>query len=771
MILNLNGEWKVLSDNIDIKGKVPGDVTADLFAAGIIPDPYYGDNYKNIKKYQDQSYKYSRTFNVDKELLSYDIVELVLKGIDTFADIKINGTKILKTSSMFLEYRYDIKPILKLGENEISVTLFPASQEINKHDNKKYGSIFNKNRIFLRKAQCHFGWDWAPDFVGYGIFRDVYLEAKHSIYIKSVSVFTKINGDIRFLVKLSKSVNDYEIVVKTDDKTVTAKTSGNVAQINLTIDNPKLWWPNGYGEQFLYDYCVEIKKDNQTLNSYQSYFGIREVSLCEDAIDSENTDFCFLINNKRIFARGSNWVPADIMTGCITKEKYRNLVFAAKNANYNMLRVWGGGLYESDDFYRACDEAGIMIWQDFMFACQDIPDDIPEFLNIIKEEAQFQVQRLMNHPCIVYWCGGNEKTGCFAPAYPQYGNHFQREVLRGICNYIDGTRPYGNVSPTSVFETDNDRRSGDCHRNIGEQCLAKNNIKTFYENFSELNCNFLSEFAEIGCCSYKSLNKFIPKERQGLDDKIYRERFMSNPYADVAPEFMDRELKFATELFSAPLDARDFAKKSSLAQAELLQAGIDYCRINGRCNGVLNWMYNDIWPHGTWEVIDYYMSPKPAFYAQKRAYNSKRVCFVRSKDHIDLNVIDDLHEIKGVVEFGIKTYEGKVVKKECLEVLGGKNIFKKELPLCEKGNYYYAKYEDLIETFDPYKYEKLYPGKIEVSRTKDKIVIKAISYVSYVFIDTDELISDNYFSMDAGQTKEIKLKDTNVSVLTFDEQW
>ena len=271
MILNLNGEWKVLSDNIDITGRVPGDVTADLFAAGIIPDPYYGENYKNIKKYQDKSYKYSRTFYVNNEILSHDIIKLVLKGIDTFADVEINGKHINRVSSMFIEYRYDIKPFLKMGENDITITLFPASQELKKYDNKKYSSIFNKNRIFLRKAQCHFGWDWAPDFVGYGIFRDVFLEAKHSVHIKSVSVFTKTNGDIRFLVKLSESVSDYDVTVKTDNKTIINKASGNAVQINLKIDNPKLWWPNGYGEQYLYNYSIEIKKGNEIVWNDRSW--------------------------------------------------------------------------------------------------------------------------------------------------------------------------------------------------------------------------------------------------------------------------------------------------------------------------------------------------------------------------------------------------------------------------------------------------------------------------------------------------------------------
>ena len=670
--IDLNGIWtlKLKFDDKIIDAQVPGDISDDLQKANIIEDSYYNNNIEKIKWIHDYDYIYEKDFTVTKELLNYDYIELIFEGIDTFSTIYVNGKECRQTESMHLTYGIYVKELLKEGQNTITVFIKSINNEIKKYKNDKYVSIFNDKRIFLRKAQCHFGWDWAPDFPGCGIYRNVYISAKNKQRILNTNITTKTNGNIIFKSELSERKIDGYIVIKiaktpdVDNKEwieTKQKINGSKNIVNVKINNPKLWWPNGYGKQNLYPYTLSLDIGGKTIDCIEGRIGIREVKLFEEPTSQNSLGFYFEVNGRKVFCRGSNWVPADCKTGCISEKKYCDLIMLAKQANINMLRVWGGGIYEHNSFYDYCDKAGIMIWQDFMFACQDIPDDDCNFVKKIVEEAEQQVKRLQNHCSIVYWCGGNEKTGAFNYHNPQYGNYFLNYVLRGICNHLDGTRPYGRISPTSYSDIDNDSESGDCHNNITDTALNHNDIKNYYKYFDRIKNNFSSECAVQGPCCLKSIRKFVPEEKINIKDKIFKNRFMSNPFTDKYPYFYDRQKHIAKELFGEINSFEDYIKKASIAHSDILTSEIDTARANKNCNGILNWMYNDIWPTGTWSIIDYYLTLKPAYYAAKRAFAPIRLLFLRESKGIKAVIINNSEKsLTGKINIYQKTYDGEI---------------------------------------------------------------------------------------------------------------
>ena len=804
--IDLCGQWRLKGGEHDLTGNVPGDITDDLLRAGIISDPYVGYNYADCLWVQKQEWSYEREFDLARGLSDKQI-RLVLKGVDTFSEVYINGRLVGKTESMHLEYRFPVRPFLHAGKNTVRVRMLPVFDKMGEKPQEKYESVFNANRIFVRKAQCHFGWDWAPKFPGYGIYREVYLESYGEDEIEEVKVVPHTDGEVNFFVRCTRAPHGrLTLSVSCEGQTaavldVPAEDSKKL--INVRIEKPRLWWPNGYGEQALYTYKLTLTKDGQTLSEKEGRFGIREISLDKSMTDAQNSRFAFRVNGRTVFARGSNWVPADMMTGRITAERYGALLSAAKRANFNMLRVWGGGIYESDLFYDLCDEYGILIWQDFMFACQEIPDDIPEFANTIGEEAAFQVKRLRNQPCVAYWCGINETRSSFNRLEIRYGEYALNILLRGICAHYDGTRPYERCSPTGFADIENDACYGDAHNNVSETFLYGTSFKGFeeydygerdeksaimqrtrnyYRYLEETANNFSSECAVIGACSYKSLLKFLPGNKDtGVDDPFFKDRFLGNPYSHVMPSFIERQTIIAEALYGEIKDLMDFAKKANAAQAEIMAAEIVHARTNGRSHGFLNWMYNDIWPTGTWSVIDYYLDKKPAYYAMKRCFAPTAMQFCRLGDKISLRVMSDTQAFCAEIEYGVKTYGGKIVRSERKRLAsecGGVAVFDVGFPL-EEGDYLYAKGGGLsavynLRRFTDMKYEPRYAFSVkQVSGNEAEAVLRAETFVPCVRILTDGEPEDNYFDLDAGEEKRVRIRGSAVraDAVSFFDVW
>lgn len=812
MRISLSGQWKLKGNGREIAGHVPGDVTNDFFLAGLIEDPYYDENYKDALWITQSDWTYEREFIA--EGFPAENARLHFDGIDTFAEISVNGVPVGKAANMHKEYDFPVGPLLREGKNTVTVRLQNVYEKMGRAEQKKYDSIFCANRIFVRKAQCHFGWDWAPRFPGYGIYRDVWLISERPDAFEDVQVRADADGNACFRIACKeKFVGVTEVSVFRDGACVAREeipTACKKFLVNLRVENPELWWPNGYGEQPLYEYSVRQKGEGgEVLSERRGKFGFRSVELSQKAIDRDNLGFALKINGRKIFCRGSNWVPADCMTGRMEDGKYRALVQAAKEANMNMLRVWGGGIYEKNCFYEYCDEAGIMVWQEFMFSCSEIPEDDPPFVKEITEEAVMQVRRLRNHPSVVLWCGMNEIRGSFCETEERFSVFTLHYLLRGIVASESPDTPYIRCSPFAFADTENDLSEGDCHNNLSERCLFDASFKGFddfrydvqkegeerrerivnYERFVVgTESNFLSECAVLGMCNYESLLKFAPESKLTTDSPFLEDRFLGNPYTYVMPMFFERQKTLAEGMYGKATDVRDLVKKIGRAQADVMETEIVYARVNGRTNGFLSWMFDDIWPTGTWSVVDYYLSRKPAYYAMKRCFAPLMAEIVRIGDGYFLCAANDGGPAAFSGKIVRKDYSGKAVGEEerfCEEIpsdgsvrIGIADVAAGPFYLSASGTLggkpFSATYD--LGRYGGYAYDPLYTCEVERDGEGLAVILKAETYLPCVRLEAGEKAAyeDNYFHMDAGQEKRVRVipaGTAEVVVRTFADPW
>lgn len=786
-------DWSLTIDNKTIPALVPGDITIDLYNANLISNPYFGENYKDSTWIQRKDATYKASFIVSEEFLKEENIELVFDGVDLFSKIYVNGVYLGDTKNMFLQYRYDVKDLLKTGVNTVEVHMESTLNKMDLFDTKGYEAVFNVARIFLRKAQCHFGWDWAPKICGYGIWQDVYLVCKNKHQIKECKIESDIEGNVTFFVETNYNIkvmllpngkpykeaepylND-EIVFS-----VSTKPFGNIYKsgkikiqnqklfYSLKIDNPELWWPNGYGDQPLYNYRIELYRNNQLVDTKTGRFGFREIKLEEKPLDNETLGFRFLINNKPIFIKGSNWVPIECFTGVVEDEKYRKILTLAKKGNLNCLRVWGGGIYEKDIFYDLCDEYGLLVWQDVMMACADIPANDKNFVDNLLEEITYQVKRLRNHPSLFYYVGGNEKTGCYGLVITKDDYLFD-VTLPGLINSLDKTRPFRRQSPYSYTDIGNDTTSGESHHNVFELSLVEG-MSTYRERLNESIVPFVSECAIMGPSSVETLEKIFPKEYLWPMNEMWKDRFMENPYGSVPLDFPHRELKYATDLYKTVDGLNDFVKKGMMAHAECLRAEIEFCRAHKGLNwGILNWMYSDIWPSGTWAIVDYFLEPKQAYYQMRRSNKEVYASFYQDKDG-DTRVFivnDTLCPVRCVLKVCEKTYEGEIVEEELFNDVEVDNSKSQSFKLKHKvnnNNYLVVEYLSNKTIYSPNMYSSLSNAGMydycvnQINKNKVEVTIKAHNFVKSLFIHFKNnfkyTFSDNYLDIEKGDSVSI----------------
>lgn len=785
-----------------LDAEVPGDIHNDLFKADRINDPYYADNSKEIGWVTEKDWVYKKTFRLPENFLK-DKTKVVFEGIDTFSSIWFNGQKIGETNNMFREYSFDVTEVIKEKEdNELIVRVKSIKHMMEKFPYQKYFACFNTPRVFIRKAQCHFGWDWAPDLPAMGIWQHVKVVTAVEGHIENVQIKTKIDGKIMIFIKVDRkpTINDLaqskekEKIEKIEDELLVqisdGKTSyskrigvrGGKNHLTLEIENPILWWPNGYGEPFLYSYSIKLFRRNVEIDEKEGLFGIREVELKQEPLKEGGFGFQFNINKVPVYCKGANWIPLDCFTGTIKDEKYENMIKLAQNANFNILRIWGGGIYEKDIFYKLCDENGIMVWQDFMFACSDVPDDHSWFIDCVIPEIEYQVKRLRNHPSIVYWCGGNEKTGS-AGLKVSYGEEMFHYIIRGICSDLDDTRQYGVASPSSFSDLGNDQDSGDTHCNCLEHSF-KRGMTVFREEIEKIKAVFNSECAIQGPARYQSMSRFLPEKKLWPLNDLWRFRYKDNPYNSLVEEYLDVQEKSADILFGKCSCVKDFLKKAMTVHAEILRAEIEHQRCRKWVNnGFMFWMYGDIWPTGTWAVVDYYGLPKPAYYAVMRAYEPLVVSIQQLNEEIEIFVSNDtLNNVNGILEYGQATVDGKVIwKKET----GAFYIYENESKeivriggLIENAtnSYIFARFTGEgvkaqttffhnlwkdIEWQEPgLEYEIVSKEVIEENFIRT-IKITAEKYARMVNINLPDnspaIFSDNFFDMEAGETKLVTI--------------
>lgn len=696
------GKWTLTSSRCrEIHAQVPGDISHDLYCARVIPDPYWGMNHLENNWIIDTDFIYETRFLVDERMLAEDETILEFEGIDTFSEIYLNGTLLGKTENMFLAYSYSVRELLVLGENVLRVKMISTLGEMKRVSREGYFGTFNTERLFIRKAQCHFGWDWAPDMPGYGIYKPVRLYGASKRRFSDVSYKAYNDGAVTILAELNYNIRsklDYrgDVIEEADEEAkrdvirytlatlpdrpldeaepviVEKGVIGSKNFVNFKLENPELWWPRGYGEHPLYAWRAELINGGRVLDKREGRLAFREISLSQRPMDRDTLEYRLSMNGTSVFVRGSNWVPAECFTGIIKDEKYERLISLAAEGNLNMLRVWGGGIYENDIFYDICDESGMMVWQDMMFACSDIPEDDEAFVENCKREINYQIRRLRNHPSIVYWCGGNEKTGSYGLQISK-GDYFIDVILRGLITNLDDTRPFARQSPCSFTEIGNDMSSGESHSSAYESALVAG-VHKYRELVAGKSVPFISECAVMGPDSLEAMRRIFPEEKLWPMNGYWDDRLMDNPYAAVLMPFSKRQKYYADELYGETRGVSDFIAKGMTAHAELMRAEAEYARFDReRCSGFMSWMFSDIWPSGTWSAVDYYCEPKQVYYQMKRSFAPVLAGFSQSADgKTYLGVINDTREdVRGALEYGFADTMSGVIRSERIEVRVG----------------------------------------------------------------------------------------------------
>ncbi len=798
--------WELLFEDKKIPASVPGDITIDLRNAGIIEEPYYGKNHLDMEWIAGQDFTYRTTIMADEKLLSEESVRIIFEGIDLFSEIYINDKLIGKTENMFIAYEYEVKPYLKRGENILRVEMKSTTKAIEKgEDSSNYISVFNRKRFFVRKAQCHFGWDWAPDMPGYGIWGNVYLEVGSKYRIKDIHYKTTNDGDVTFFAETNYNLlNVYApgsiISVKGEEKKedkvifyISEKPNGkpiikkecdlqgSKCFINFKVEDFQLWWPAGYGNHPLYNYKIELIRDGKICHVKTGRFAFRTVKVLENPYGDNRLTHTLYINDKEVFMKGSNWVPMECFTGVVTYNQYEKFINRAVESNYNMLRIWGGGIYEKEDFYDICDEKGIMVWQDIALACSDIPEDKPEWVDNFLQEVEYNVKRLRVHPSLVYWSGGNERPGSFAREDSK-GDFLINYTLPGLVNYLDNTRPYYRQSPCSYTDIGNDPTNGDCHWGNFERCITSG-VKDYRSYISEMIAPLASECAILGPCSEESFKKFMPEDKLWPMNELWEDRLTENPSSLVKMNFAEREYFYAKEFYGEPKNLTDFIAKGMLVHAESIRAELEIMRAyKGFCSGFMNWMYNDIWPQATWSVIDYYGEPKQVFYQMKRSFQPIYATFYEDKNKAThFTLINDLHKPYNVdVRYGMKNFDGKIL---CEHTLLIKDLANNAIRIpvdfdCDRDDIYlYVEYDvigNIYKTlYSPHfwmnvKFESDYDVEmVQINKKQVNVKIHANKFAKSVFVSHKDnfkfTYSDNYIDVEAGSKAEI--------IVTCDEEF
>ena len=656
----LSQNWTLTGDTLDINlpVAVPSVVQQNLYDAGLIPHPYLGVVENELLWISDHPWVYTTHFKVDKDLLEKDVFELMFEGIDTYASVTLNGEKLFDADNQFRVWKRDVKPLLKSDDNLLALE-FPRYDSIQKVLFEAHQPRLPEKYAVSRKAPYQHGWDWAPKYKNVGIWKPVTLIAWSTARLENAYIVT--NEATKEQAKLTlhldvESANGGDLTVellkngKPFQSFPFQTAQGNQHKLfNFTIDNPDLWWPNEMGEQPLYDFEVVLKSDNQVLDSKKIATGVKTVQLVQEP-DEKGFSFYFKVNGIPMYAKGANYVPEEMIETWINPDNTYKLLKMAQDAHFNMLRVWGGGIYPSDDFFNICDSLGVLVWEDFMYAGTMYPYD-EAFLENAKIEALEQVKRLASHPSLALWCGGNE----ISEGYYNWGwqkslgwteeddhaikagyDRLFETILPVVVDTYDGTRPYWPSSPSKGWGRPESLTQGDVHYWgvwWGEQP---------YEVYREKVGRFNSEYGYQSYPDYSTLEKIAQGETLSKDAKVIAAHQKHARGTQLIDDFIQRYCT-TTE------DFKEYVHQSQLSQAIGMEIAIEAHRTAKPYNmGTLYWQLNDAWPVTSWSSIDYYANPKVVHEWLKTLYAPVLLSLDR-KDHQVFVTSDLLRNIEGML--------------------------------------------------------------------------------------------------------------------------
>lgn len=795
---NLNGQWRMkrTDGNEWTNATVPGSMYNDLLKAGKLEDPFYRDNEINAAKLSYHDYEYTRNFSAGEELLGCDKVFLCCDGLDTIAEIFINGVKAYETFNMHIGYEFDIKQLLKKGENNISIIFRSSADYITKKYQEK--PIWGANESLkgishLRKAHYMFGWDWGPVLPDAGIWRDIYIKGYNSLMLKDVLLrqehlgsVVELSAEIR-IERWGVSKAHVRITVESPSgellTTRVVNIDGIEAQASFNIVNPNLWWPNGYGEQPLYRIKVELLCDGEITDEREYRIGLRTITVSRKD-DCWGRSFAFEVNGIEIFAMGADYIPEDNLLARCSRSKTKKLIESCVRANFNCLRVWGGGVYPEDYFFDLCDEYGLIIWQDLMFACA-LYEFTKEFKENIIHEISYNLKRIRHHASLGLICGNNEmEWACVEWKMENFTPQLKADYIKQyevlIPEITEKVAPeifYWPSSPSSggSFDKPNDENYGDMH---DWSVWHGREPFTYFRNRYP---RFMSEFGIESFPCIKTIESFTVSSDRNIFSYV-----MENHQKCLSGN--EKIMYYISLYYRFPKDFNSILYLSQIVQAEGLRYGVEHWRRNrGRCMGTIYWQLNDCWPVASWSGIDYFGRWKALHYFAKRFFSPILASACEEDREVSVYVTNDTRELCRAKLCWILYNDDITVmgSEKSIEIESFsayeylKLDFRNIIDTDEKKRCYYLEFSlvsdnEVISTgtvlFTPPKYYEFGPPKLkaEIEEAKDKFIISITSesFAKNVELDLkslDGVFSDNYFDLTPNHSKTVEIKKADLS--------
>lgn len=796
--VNLGGAWRMREADSQTwhSAHVPGSVYADLMADGTMPDPFWRENELDAFERMKKDYVYQRTFTVSEAQLAHAHVELVCEGLDTLAHVSLNGREIAFADNMHITWVWNVKEQLHAGENTLEIRFDSPILYCAKKAEEAPGwesSDATPGFRHLRKAHCMFGWDWGPRLPDAGIWRPIFLRTwdtarlenalmlqAHHDGVVDVTIRPEIAGESAWSAEITAPDGEVIIIPET-----------TAAEQVITIEHPQLWWPNGLGKQPLYRVTVRLATgDTRTWR-----IGLRTMTVSREK-DEWGEEFCHVVNGMKVFAMGADYIPEDNILARVTPERTRRLLEDCKAANFNAIRVWGGGYYPDDAFYDICDELGLMVWQDLMYACA-FYDLTPDFERSIRVETHQNVARLRHHASLALICGNNEmemfmagansalinhRTWEFVPTYPHHITDYVKMFEYILPAIVKETAPqtyWWPASPSSGgnFDAPNDENRGDNH-----YWDVWHGEKPFTE-YRKFFFRYASEFGFQSFPCLKSVKQFTLPDDRNIFSRVM-ERHQRNQAAN------GKILSYLSQTFRYPNSFDDLLYASQLMQAEAIRYGVEHWRRNrGRCMGAIIWQLNDIWPVASWASIDYYGRWKALHYAAKRFFAPVMISAEEEGElsqnpkineyhpaplekSFRLNVCNEtLRDVTGEVVWALRTPDGAIVRQNqqtlTIPAMSAKWLDKVDCADASLTGHYvsFAFVVDDVALSEgtcifcaPKHFEFVDP-RLTVETRGDTLVVTSHAYAKQVWLeseDADLLLDDNAFDMNPG-TKVVRV--------------
>lgn len=803
-------EWKPAS--------VPGTVHTDLLNNKLIPDPFFRTNEKDLQWIDKVNWEYRTNFEITPEMLRAKNIQMVFNGLDTYADVYLNDMPLFSADNMFRTWQVDVKPYIK-QKNTLRIyfhsPIIKGLQLLEKHgyrlpavnDQSENGGLGpNPVSVFTRKAPYSYGWDWGPRFVTSGIWKPITIEWWNDAKLNDVFIYQQnieaSKASLIAKIELTASEAGTGVVTVSANGKAIAQQTVNLQRGKQTIDlpfsisKPRLWWPNGLGEPYLYNFNITLQKGKDTLDTRSIITGLRKVEVVQEPdADGKGKSFYFRINGKKVFAKGANYIPNDAFVTRVTAKDYEKIIRSAVQANMNMLRLWGGGIYEYDIFYQLCDQYGIMVWHDFMFACSMYPGG-EEFFENVRQEAIDNVRRLRNHPCIVLWCGNNEIETAWAEGHENWGwgwkqrytpeqrkqiwSDYQQIFSKILPEVLQSYSPCTFYWPSSPTAGDDiatyESRSGDMH-----YWGVWHGLHPF-EDFNKYLGRFMSEYGFQSFPEFKTVQQYALPEDYDITSPVMSAHQRSGIGNLRIKQYM-------ADWYKEPKDFAMFLYVSQLLQAEAIKSAIYAHRRNmPYVMGSLYWQINDCWPVASWSSIDYYKRWKALHYYAAKAFRNTIVMPYLKNDTLQIYLATDNPDgVNGQLNLTLMDFQGKILNTSSVPVKANVN----EGKLCytiavsqllqgaaPENHLIYVELivnkqtiaDDILYLVRPMKLQLQKPQityNIQPQNNGFRITLKSNVLAKNVFLSlkkSDGFFSDNYFDLLPGKETVVYLSETDTNI-------